>query len=174
MTTDRITTVETKLELVEELLVATARHAERAHDDNDALRVEMRRSSERMDASIAALVSAVSETNTQVGQLAQTVTLTNRRVDSFTDGVQRLITRQQDSVSQHTARLERLEDIAQSVLNVQVQTARRIELLEQQIELQRQSLDLQRRVNDEHRRTTDAALERIDRVLDYLVRRDGE
>jgi hypothetical protein len=153
MTTDRIATVETELELVKELLVTTARHAERAHDDNDTLRMELRESSRRTEAVIE--------------KLSQDMNATHQRMDSFIDGIQRLVTQQQERVNQHDARIERLEDIAQSVLNVQVQTARRIELLEQQIELQRQA-------NDEHRRTTDAALERIDRVLDYLMRRDGE
>jgi len=183
----RIATVENDLDLVKELLLTTARHAERAHEDNDALRQELRASSARTEAAIAA-------TNQKVDALTETVAATNQRVDAFVDGIQRLVTQQQERINQHEARVERLEDIAQTVLNGQVQATRRLDLLEQQVaqqqqqielqqqqieqqqqlfNLQRQQLELDRQRDEEFRRSTGAALERIDRILDYLVRQAG-
>jgi len=205
----RISTVESKLDLVEDILLRVARHAERANDHNDELRQELRDSSARTEATIAKLSQDVAATNARMDA-------THQRMDSFIDGIQRLVTQQQERVNQHEARVERLEDIAQSFLNVQVQTTRRVELLEQRLELQqqqfgqqqqqldlqrrqigqqqqqldlqqeqigqqRQQLDLQRQQieldrqrDEEFRRSTSAALDRIDRILDYLVRQAGQ
>jgi hypothetical protein len=55
MSDDRIVVVESKLDLVEEILLRVARHAERANEHNDALRQEWLDRAARTDVEIEQL-----------------------------------------------------------------------------------------------------------------------
>jgi hypothetical protein len=91
-----------------------------------------------------------------------------------------------------TERIERLEALSETILLALDQLRQRQEVFQQQLQQQQegmagaietlvQTVDevsretaIDRAEMREFRATTGAALERIDRVMDYLMRRDGE
>ncbi|MEP0872999.1 hypothetical protein NDA01_24735 [Trichocoleus desertorum AS-A10] len=91
-----------------------------------------------------------------------------------------------------TERIERLEALSETILLALDQLRQRQEVFQQQLQQQQegmagaietliQTVDevsretaIDRAEMKEFRATTGAALERIDRVMDYLIRRDGE
>lgn len=87
----------------------------------------------------------------QLETLAESQLQMSNRVGEFVFQSQRLFTRLGDRGESHEARIERLEAITQRL---------------------DRGYEEQRSLNQEFRTTTNAALERIDRILDYLMRED--
>lgn len=200
MTTEqRLQRLEDEFEVVKDLLVSTARYAESANRGLDqvvgaierltesqaasqtALDERFRQVSETQIASQAALDAQLgqlgrsqAETERQLGRISEAqaaterqierlseaqaateaqVERTNQRLDEFIFQVQRLLSRDAERPDIVEGRIERLEAISQR--------------LDRNYEAQQSQFQ-------EFQITTRASQERQERVLDYLLRRDGE
>ena len=96
----------------------------------------------RVEAQLSQLAEAQIQTQTSIKQMSN-------RVDEFVFQSQRLLSQQAGRLINVEGQTERLEAIAKK--------------LDRDYEVQKASLN-------EYRITTDATLERIDRILDYLVK----
>lgn len=109
------------------------------------------------------------------------------RVDSFVYFAQRLLNQFGDRLQAsefQTERIERLENVVQSLARTQQQFQQNQERLqENQLQLQESQQQLQESQQQmqqnyqqlqENQRSTTAAIERMDRILDYLVRQEGQ
>ncbi|BAZ78947.1 hypothetical protein PN497_08145 [Sphaerospermopsis kisseleviana CS-549] len=106
-------------------------------------------------------------TQTQLDQLSS-------RVDEFVFHAQRLFNKMGEDVEITKARTDRLEALMLKMdRNYEAQQSQLQEFQRQTQEFQRQTQEFQRQTQ-EFQRTTGAALERIDRVLDYLLRQSGQ
>lgn len=164
MTTEqRLNNVEDDLESVKKLLASAARYAESANqkldrlsDRVDSLTTAQNRTQAQLDQlgfRVDQLVASQAQTQTQLDQLTQKVDQLAERVDSFVYHAQRLFTALGERLVPVEGQTERFEPV--------------IRMLARNYEAQQSQLQ-------EFQVTTRASLDRIDRVLDYLVKQsDG-
>lgn len=163
MTTEqRLNNVEDDLESVKKLLASAARYAESANqkldrlsDRVDSLTTAQNRTQAQLDQlgfRVDQLVASQAQTQTQLDQLTQKVDQLAERVDSFVYHAQRLFTALGERLVPVEGQTERFEPV--------------IRMLARNYEAQQSQLQ-------EFQITTRASLERIDRVLDYLVKQSG-
>lgn len=163
MTTEqRLNNVEDDLESVKKLLASAARYAESANqkldrlsDRVDSLTTAQNRTQAQLDQlgfRVDQLVASQAQTQTQLDQLTQKVDQLAERVDSFVYHAQRLFTALGERLVPVEGQTERFEPV--------------IRMLARNYEAQQSQLQ-------EFQITTRASLERIDRILDYLLKRSG-
>ena len=146
MTTEqRIERVEDELEQVKRILLRTAGYAESANAGLERLTVRV----DRIADSVDSLTAAQDRTQVQLDQLAERVDRMGTRIDEFVFQVQRLLTHQGERLVIVEGQNERLVGVVQML-------ARNYEAQQSQLQ--------------EFQLTTNAALERIDRILDYLLK----
>ncbi|MCL1475694.1 hypothetical protein [Argonema antarcticum] len=151
----RLNVVETDLETVRQLLVSAASYAESANRGLDRLTAAQAQSQSQVDQ----LTAAQTQTQSRVEQLVESQTQTQTQLNQLTERVEQFIFHSQRLVTQHAERLERTEG----------QTER----LEAIVRMLNRNYEAQQSQMREFQVTTNAALERIDRVLDYLMRQSG-
>jgi methyl-accepting chemotaxis protein len=174
MTTNRLERIETDLETVKELLVSTARYAESANSTLDRLSQRMDDhavESQRLERQLTQRMDGLAQ---RMDELAQQQAQTAARLDEFIYQSQRLLTQNAERMIQHEGRLERLDGVMAMLSRLQDRQQAQLENQQSQMAHQQAQIERMDRDYEEHRRTTNAALERIDRLLDYLIRRDQE
>lgn len=144
----RLNVVETDLETVKQLLISAASYAESANRGLDRLTAAQAQTQTQVDQ----LTAAQTQTQSRLEQLVESQTQLDERVEQFIFHSQRLVTQHADRLDRLEGQTERLEAI--------------VRMLNRNYEAQQSQLR-------EFQATTNAALERIDRVLDYLVRQSG-
>jgi predicted nucleic acid-binding Zn-ribbon protein len=144
----RLDHVEDELETVKLLLVSTASYAESANKRLEQLSIKQDRTQSHLDE----LSIKQDRTQSQLDQIGVHVDQLSDRVDSFITHTQRLFTKAGGEIEETKARTERLEALM--------------------LKLDR-SFEEQKSQFQEFQLTTGAALERIDRILDYLLRQQG-
>lgn len=168
----RLDAVEDELEIAKRLLASAARYAESANEGLDRLTEKQDRTqaqldqltvtvediSQKVDDLTAAqaqtqtqlnnLTAAQTQTQTQLDQLTQKVDQLSNKVDEFVFHTQRLFTQQGE-------RLIRMEGLAESLTGIVQRLDRNYQAQQSQIQ--------------EFQTTTGASLDRIDRILDYLL-----
>ena len=149
MTTEqRLDRVETEFATIRQLLISAATYAESANRRIDELGTKQDRTQIMLDE----LGAKQDRTQTQLDQLGMRVDQLSSRVDEFIFHTQRLFNKAGGEIEETKARTERLEAIM--------------------LKLDR-NYEEQKSQFQEYQLTTNAALERIDRVLDYLLRQSG-
>ena len=149
MTTEqRLDRVETEFATIRQLLISAATYAESANRRIDELGAKQDRTQIMLDE----LGAKQDRTQTQLDQLGMRVDQLSSRVDEFIFHTQRLFNKAGGEIEETKARTERLEAIM--------------------LKLDR-NYEEQKSQFQEYQLTTNAALERIDRVLDYLLRQSG-
>jgi chromosome segregation ATPase len=156
MTTEqRLDRVEDDLAVVRQLLTSAATYAESANRQLDRVGEKLDQAVSRQDATdaqIAQLLSAQTATDAKLDRLTERVDQLSSRMDEFVFHTQRIFNQQATVLERADGRSERLEAIMQRL---------------------DRSYEEQKSQFKEFQRTTGAALERIDRVLDYLLRQIG-
>ncbi|RCJ39005.1 6-aminohexanoate hydrolase [Nostoc punctiforme NIES-2108] len=153
--TQRLDHVEDELETVKRLLVSTASYAESANRRLDELTIKQDRTQSHLDELTIKqdrTQSHLDQLGARVDQIGEKVDQVSDKVDSFITHTQRLFTKAGSEIEETKARTERLEALM--------------------LKLDR-NFDEQKSQFQEFQLTTGAALERIDRVLDYLLRQQG-
>jgi chromosome segregation ATPase len=174
--TQRLDHVEDELETVKRLLVSTASYAESANKRLEQLSIKQDRTQSHLDelsikqdrtqshldelsikqdrtqSHLDELSIKQDHTQSQLDQIGVRVDQLSDKVDSFITHTQRLFTKAGGEIEETKARTERLEALM--------------------LKLDR-SFEEQKSQFQEFQLTTGAALERIDRVLDYLLRQQG-
>ena len=156
MTTEqRLDRVETEFAAIRQLLISAATYAESANRRIDELGTKQDRTQimldelgtkqDRTQIMLDELGTKQDRTQTQLDQLSS-------RVDEFIFHTQRLFNKAGGEIEETKARTERLEALM--------------------LKLDR-NYEEQKSQFQEYQLTTNAALERIDRVLDYLLRQSG-
>ena len=156
MTTEqRLDRVETEFATIRQLLISAATYAESANRRIDELGIKQDRTQimldelgakqDRTQIMLDELGTKQDRTQTQLDQLSS-------RVDEFIFHTQRLFNKAGSEIEETKARTERLEALM--------------------LKLDR-NYEEQKSQFQEYQLTTNAALERIDRVLDYLLRQSG-
>ena len=150
------------LAAVRQLLLSAATYAESANRGINRVGEKLDQAVSRQDATDAKLdrltekvdeiADAQFQSQTQLNQLTESQSQLNQRVDQFVYHAQRLFTQIGTKLENVEGQSERLEALVQR--------------LDRNHENQRAHLQ-------EFQRTTSATLERIDRVLDYLVGQSG-
>lgn len=107
---------------------------------------------ERLEVDMEELKRVVEQNNRQIGEMSVGLTRLEARIDEFVFQAQRLLTQGAERLNRIEPQLERDEAM--------------IQRLDRNYEVQQQQLA-------EFRTTTNAALDRIDRILDYLMRQQG-
>ena len=149
MTTEqRLDRVETEFATIRQLLISAATYAESANRRIDELGTKQDRTQIMLDE----LGAKQDRSQTQLDQLGMRVDQLSSRVDEFIFHTQRLFNKAGGEIEETKARTERLEAIM--------------------LKLDR-NYEEQKSQFQEYQLTTNAALERIDRVLDYLLRQSG-
>ncbi|MBN3893147.1 MAG: 6-aminohexanoate hydrolase [Nostoc sp. JL31] len=151
----RLDHVEDELETVKRLLVSTASYAESANRRLDELTIKQDRTQSHLDELTIKqdrTQSHLDQLGARVDQIGEKVDQVSDKVDSFITHTQRLFTKAGSEIEETKARTERLEALM--------------------LKLDR-NFDEQKSQFQEFQLTTGAALERIDRVLDYLLRQQG-
>ncbi|MDZ8064717.1 MAG: 6-aminohexanoate hydrolase [Nostoc sp. DedQUE08] len=165
----RLDHVEDELETVKRLLISTASYAESANRRLDELTIKQDRTQSHLDeltikqdrtqSHLDELTIKQDRTQSHLDQLevridrvGAKVDQLSERVDSFITYTQRLFTKAGSEIEETKARTERLEALM--------------------LKLDR-NFEEQKSQFQEFQLTTGAALERIDRVLDYLLRQQG-
>lgn len=141
-------TTEQRLDRVEDDLAAVRQLLASAATYAESANRRTEQQAERIDQ----LISSQNRTQTQLDQLTARVDQLSSRVDTFVFEAQRLFTKSGTALELVEGQTERLEAI--------------VRRLDRNYEAQQSQLQ-------EFKRTTNAALERIDRVLDYLLRQSG-
>ncbi|MDB9309263.1 6-aminohexanoate hydrolase [Aphanizomenon sp. CS-733/32] len=177
MTTEqRIDRVETEFATIRQLLISAATYAESANRRIDELGIKQDRTQimldelgakqdrsqimldelgakqDRSQIILDELGAKQDHTQTQLDQLGIRVDQLSSRVDEFIFHTQRLFNKAGGEIEETKARTERLEALM--------------------LKLDR-NYEEQKSQFQEYQLTTNAALERIDRVLDYLLRQSG-
>ena len=163
MTTEqRLDRVETEFATIRQLLISAATYAESANRRIDELGAKQDRTQimldelgakqDRTQIMLDELGAKQDRTQTQLDQLGMRVDQLSSRVDEFIFHTQRLFNKAGGEIEETKARTERLEAIM--------------------LKLDR-NYEEQKSQFQEYQLTTNAALERIDRVLDYLLRQSG-
>ena len=145
MATQRLDRVEDELAAVRQLLASAASYAESANRGLNQLAIK-----------VDDLTAAQTRTQHQLAQLTEKVDRVSGRVDEFVFQAQRLFTQQAERLNRTEGQADRLEAVVQ--------------LLTRNYEAQQTQLQEFQRSTLEFQRTTNAVLERIDRVLGYLLR----
>jgi chromosome segregation ATPase len=165
----RLDHVEDELETVKRLLVSTASYAESAGRRLDELTIKQDRTQSHLDELTVKQDRTQShldeltikqdltqfhldQLGARVDQIGGKVDQLSDKVDSFITHTQRLFTKAGGEIEETKARTERLEALM--------------------LKLDR-NFEEQKSQFQEFQLTTGAALERIDRVLDYLLRQQG-
>ena len=149
MTTEqRLDRVETEFATIRQLLISAATYAESANRRIDELGTKQDRTQIMLDE----LGAKQDRTQTQLDQLGMRIDQLSSRVDEFIFHTQRLFNKAGGEIEETKARTERLEAIM--------------------LKLDR-NYEEQKSQFQEYQLTTNAALERIDRVLDYLLRQSA-
>ncbi|MEH2088308.1 6-aminohexanoate hydrolase [Nostoc sp.] len=151
----RLDHVEDELETVKRLLVSTASYAESANRRLDELTIKQDRTQSHLDELTIKqdrTQSHLDQLGARVDQIGENVDQVSDKVDSFITHTQRLFTKAGSEIEETKARTERLEALM--------------------LKLDR-NFEEQKSQFQEFQLTTGAALERIDRVLDYLLRQQG-
>jgi len=149
MTTEqRLDRVETEFATIRQLLISAATYAESANRRIDELGTKQDRTQIMLDE----LGAKQDCTQSQLDQLGMRVDQLSSRVDEFIFHTQHLFNKAGGEIEETKARTERLEAIM--------------------LKLDR-NYEEQKSQFQEYQLTTNAALERIDRVLDYLLRQSG-
>lgn len=191
MTTEqRLDRVEDDLAAVKQLLASAATYAESA---NRGLELAVRRQS-ATDTQIAQLLEAQTATDAKLDRLTERVdeltTAQNRtqthldqiaaRFDQMSERVDQLTAAQnrtQTQLEQLSSRMDEFIFHTQRIFNQQATVLERADGRSERLEAIVQRLDRnyeeQKSQFQEFQRTTGAAWERIDRVLDYLLRQQG-
>jgi chromosome segregation ATPase len=168
-TEERLTTVEDDLDSVKKLLASAARYAESANQGLDRLterfdgltvkvdeltmaQAMTQTQLDRLGSRVDQLVESQAQTQTQLGQLTQKVDQLTERVDSFVYHAQRLFAALGERLVPVEGQTERFEPV--------------IKMLARNYEAQQSQLR-------EFQVSTTASLERIDRILDYLLKQSG-
>ena len=163
MTTEqRLDRVETEFATIRQLLISAATYAESANRRIDELGTKQDRTQimldelgakqDRSQIMLNELGIKQDCTQSQLDQLGMQVDQLSSRVDEFIFHTQRLFNKAGGEIEETKARTERLEAIM--------------------LKLDR-NYEEQKSQFQEYQLTTNAALERIDRVLDYLLRQSG-
>ena len=163
MTTEqRLDRVETEFATIRQLLISAATYAESANRRIDELGAKQDRTQimldelgakqDRSQIMLDELGTKQDRSQTQLDQLGMRVDQLSSRVDEFIFHTQRLFNKAGGEIEETKARTERLEAIM--------------------LKLDR-NYEEQKSQFQEYQLTTNAALERIDRVLDYLLRQSG-
>jgi chromosome segregation ATPase len=154
----RLDRIEDEFETVKQLLASAARYAESANEKIDRL-------SERQD-----------RTQVQLDQLGNRQDRTQEQLDRLTITVEELTTAQTQTQTQLRQLSNRVDEFVFQAQRLFTQSAERLIRLEGQterLEALFQRLDrnhsAQQSQLQEFQKTTTAALDRIDRVLDYLL-----
>nr|WP_322685206.1 6-aminohexanoate hydrolase [Nostoc sp. DedQUE07]MDZ8131384.1 6-aminohexanoate hydrolase [Nostoc sp. DedQUE07] len=153
--TQRLDHVEDELETVKQLLVSTASYAESANRRLDELTIKQDRTQSHLDELTIKqdrTQSHLDQLEVRIDRVGAKVDQLSDRVDSFITHTQRLFTKAGSEIEETKARTERLEALM--------------------LKLDR-NFEEQKSQFQEFQLTTGAALERIDRVLDYLLRQQG-
>ena len=153
--TQRLDHVEDELETVKRLLVSTASYAESANRRLDELTIKQDLTQSHLNELTIKqdlTQSHLDQLGARVDQVGGKVDQLSDKVDSFITHTQRLFTKTGSEIEQTKARTERLEALM--------------------LKLDR-NFEEQKSQFQEFQLTTGAALERIDRVLDYLLRQQG-
>jgi uncharacterized phage infection (PIP) family protein YhgE len=148
MTDQRLDTIEDELETVKRLLISAASYAESANQGLEQLTERQNRTQTQLDrltVTVEELTTAQAQTQTQLSQLSN-------RVSEFVFQAQRLFTQSAERLIRLEGQTERLEALFQR--------------LDRNHSAQQSQLQ-------EFQQTTTAALDRIDRVLDYLLSQQG-
>ncbi|MBE8965814.1 6-aminohexanoate hydrolase [Nostocales cyanobacterium LEGE 12452] len=151
----RLDHVEDELETVKRLLVSTASYAESANRRLDELTIKQDRTQSHLDDLTIKqdrTQSHLDQLGVRVDQIGEKVDQVSDKVDNFITHTQRLFTKAGSEIEETKARTERLEALM--------------------LKLDR-NFEEQKSQFQEFQLTTGAALERIDRVLDYLLRQQG-
>lgn len=152
----RLDRIEDEFETVKQLLASAARYAESANEKLDRLSERQDRTQVQLDqltVRVDELTAAQTQTQTQLDQLTQKVDQLSSRVDEFVFQTSRVFAQQGE-------RMIRVEGLTESLTGI-------VQGLDRNYQAQQSQLQ-------EFQGTTNAALERIDRILDYLLRQqDG-
>jgi chromosome segregation ATPase len=176
----RLDAVEDELETAKRLLVSAARYAESANLGLEQLTVkvdnltaaqaqtqtqllEHRAAQAQTQTQLDDLTAAQAQTQTQLDELTAAQTQTQAQLDQLTQKADQLSSRVDEFVFQATRlfaqqgeRLIRVEGLTESLTGIVQRLDRNYQSQQSQIQ--------------EFQRTTNASLERIDRILDYLLR----
>ena len=85
-----------------------------------------------------------------------------------------MLTQTSERTNQHGVHVDRLDGVMAMLTRLSNQQDARLANQEAQLAHQQAQIERMDRDYAEHQRTTSAALERIDRLLDYLICRDQE
>ena len=161
-TQQRLDRVETEFATIRQLLISAATYAESANRRIDELGTKQDRTQimldelgakqDRSQIMLDELGAKQDRTQTQLDQLGMRIDQLSSRVDEFIFHTQRLFNKAGGEIEETKARTERLEAIM--------------------LKLDR-NYEEQKSQFQEYQLTTNAALERIDRVLDYLLRQSA-
>ena len=158
----RIDQLEDEFDTVKQLLASAARYSESANQKAD-------------------------RNEDQILALQQSQSITESRLQEFIFQSQRIHIRLGEASEQYAGRLDRLDGVAAMLSRVQDQQSARLNqqqtiieqqqtIIEQQqtiIEQQQTIIEQQRQEFEEFRRSITAAQEHTDRLLDYLLRQQG-
>lgn len=172
----RLDAIEDELETAKRLLVSAASYAESANlgferltERQDRTTVQLDRLTERQDrtqAHLDQLSERQDRTQAQLDRLTVTVENISQKVDDLTVAQAQSQSRMDEFVFQ----AQRLfTQSAERLIRVEGQTER-LEALVQRLD---RNYSAQQSQLQEFQQTTGAALERIDRILDYLLRQQG-
>ncbi|MEA5504386.1 6-aminohexanoate hydrolase [Halotia wernerae UHCC 0503] len=171
MTTEqRLDHVEDDLAAVRQLLASAATYAESANrkldravsrqDATDVQIAQLLASQTATDAQIVQLLASQTATGVQIAQLLASQTATDAKLDQMPSRLDEFIFHTQRIFNQQATVLERADGRSERLEAIINRLDRNYE--EQKFEFR------------EFQHTTGAALERIDRVLDYLLRQEGD
>ncbi|UZQ54825.1 hypothetical protein OOK60_01710 [Trichothermofontia sichuanensis B231] len=133
-------------------------------------------STARLDAALVQLVQQVEQQvqlSAQLAQQTQQQAQTAARLDEFIFQAQRLPGNNAERSTQNSGRLDRLEGVTAMLVRLQARQQAQLERQQAQLEHQQAQPERMDREYVEYQRTTNAALERIERLLDYLINRDA-
>ena len=152
-------TVEQVTQRLDDFILESQRMNHQLTQRMDGLTVTVERVTQRVDQLTLTLEPTIQ-------QQAQTAV----RLDHI-EHTQRLLGQYTEQTQQHAGRLDRLDGVAAMLIRLQDRQQIQLENQQTQITNQQTQIEEMRREFGEHRRTTNAALERIDRLLDYLIQR---
>ena len=174
MTTDRLDRLEQSLDDIRVIHAETAALLQSVNQQQARTSAELARLAEQQTQSEARLDAALEH-------LAQQQAQTAARLDEFIFQAQRLLGNNAERSTQNSGRLDRLEGVTAMLVRLQDRQEAQLERQQTQLERQQTHLEHQQaqiermdREYAEYQRTTNAALERIDRLLDYLINRDRD
>lgn len=179
----RLDAVEDELETAKRLLVSAASYAESANQGLDRLterqdrtQVQLDRLTEKQDRTqtqLDQLTVTVEDISQKVDELSEAQSQTQTQLNQLSSQVDEFVFQAQRLFAQGGERLNNAEGIIQLLNRDRVGHETRIDRLEEIVQRLDRNYEAQQSQFQEFQRTTNAALERIDRVLDYLLRQQG-